>query len=112
MLLKDLINKFLFNYNFVKLRQYYGDPNQIGGGLSGDYMRKLLDDCVAEIKSALPNAKISWDISAWIGVSGMTTWWSFFKDAPYIDFVNTSGGQVSLIYVIFINFKFFFNYFI
>ncbi len=23
----------------------------------------------------------------------MTTWWSFFKNASYIDFVNTSGGQ-------------------
>ena len=56
-------------------------------------MRKLLDDCVAEIKLALPNAKISWDISAWIGISGMTTWWSYFKTATYIDFVHTSGGQ-------------------
>jgi hypothetical protein len=42
---------------------------------------------------ALPNALISWDLSAWIGVDGMTKWWSYFKTASYIDFVHTSGGQ-------------------
>jgi hypothetical protein len=56
-------------------------------------MRKLFDDFAAAIKAELPNAKISWDISAWIGEAGMTQWWSFFKDSKYIDFVNTSGGQ-------------------
>ena len=55
-------------------RQYYGDPKQKGGTLSGAYMRALFDDFVAAIKKELPNAIISWDISAWIGEQGMRTW--------------------------------------
>ena len=74
--------------------QFYGDKTQEGGTLDGPFMRKLFDDFAAAIKAELPNAKISWDISAWIGEAGMTTWWSFFKDSKYIDFIHTSGGQV------------------
>jgi hypothetical protein len=74
--------------------QYYGDTaTQEGGTLSGQYMRELYDDFAKEIKKQLPNAKISWDLSAWIGEYGMTQWWSYFKDSPYVDFVHTSGGQ-------------------
>jgi len=83
--------------NYFEIRQYYGDTHQKGGPLSGEFMRALLDDFSAEIKAALPNALISWDLSAWIGVDGMTKWWSYFKSAPYIDFVHTSGGQVILL---------------
>ena len=46
----------------------------IGGTLSGEYMRALFDDFVKAIKAELPNAIISWDISAWIGVDGFTQW--------------------------------------
>ena len=67
---------------------------QKGGTLSGDYMRKLLDDCVAEIKSALPNSLISWDISPWLTYSAMIKWWGYFKNTSYIDFLHTSAGQV------------------
>ncbi|CAF0944901.1 unnamed protein product [Brachionus calyciflorus] len=73
--------------------QYYGDSTQQGGPLSGEYMRALFDDFAKEIKSQLPNAKISWDLSAWIREDGMTKWWGYFKTSPYIDFVHTSGGQ-------------------
>lgn len=65
----------------------------MGGGLSGTYMRSLFDDISVAIKSNLPNALISWDISAWIGQSGMTTWWGYFKTSPHINFIHTSGGQ-------------------
>ena len=34
------------------------------------------------------------DKSAWIGEQKMQTWWGFFRDSKYIDFVHTSGGQV------------------
>lgn len=81
--------------------QYYGDSHQNGGPLSGTYMRQLFDDFAAEIRKYLPKAKISWDLSAWIGESGMTTWWGFFKSSPYIDFVHTSGGQVRSFFLIF-----------
>jgi hypothetical protein len=74
--------------------QYYGDSHQRGGPLSGEYMRALFNDMIKEIKTALPKARISWDISAWIGVAGMQKWWGFFKDHPDIEFVHTSGGQV------------------
>lgn len=49
------------------LRQYYGDNRQQNGPLSGEYMRELFDEFVSTIKAKLPNALISWDISAWIG---------------------------------------------
>jgi hypothetical protein len=88
-------------------------------------MRSLFDDFVKAIKSQLPNARISWDISAWIGTEGMRTWlvlrklikkldtigyyfflnllfrWGFFSNSTDIDFINTSGGQV------FIHFSFY-----
>ena len=38
-------------------------------------MRELFDDMVAAIKSHLPKAMISWDISAWIGESGFRAWY-------------------------------------
>ena len=69
-------------------------------------MRKLLDDCVAEIKAALPNSLISWDISFWLTYSAMKKWWGYFKNATYIDFLHTSGGIVLLK-----NFVLFFNKF-
>jgi hypothetical protein len=33
-------------------------------------MRALFDDIVRAIKQELPNARISWDISPWIGEVG------------------------------------------
>lgn len=75
--------------------QYYGDHTQEGGSLSGEYMRALFDDFAKEIRKQLPKAKISWDLSAWIGYQGMSKWWGYFKTSPYIDFVHTSGGQVN-----------------
>lgn len=56
-------------------------------------MRALYDDFAKAIRAQLPNAKLSWDISAWIGQSGMKNWWSFFSTSSYIDYVHTSGGQ-------------------
>ena len=74
--------------------QYYGDTHtQEGGTLSGEQMRALYDDIAAAIKKNLPNAALSWDISAWIGQEGMKTWWEFFKSSTDIDFINTSGGE-------------------
>jgi len=74
--------------------QFYGDRRQQGGNLSGQEMRTLFNDMVKMIKKNLPNAKISWDISAWIGEGGHNTWWGFFKDSKDIDFINTSGGRM------------------
>ena len=54
--------------------QYYGDTStQQGGALTGPQMRQLFDQIVSKIKKNLPNAAISWDISAWIGQEGMKT---------------------------------------
>ncbi len=76
------------------LWQFYGNRNQEGGTLSGDYMRSLFDDMVRAIKKNLPNAIISWDISAWIGEQGHRTWWGFFSNSKDIDFIHTSGGRM------------------
>ena len=55
--------------------QYYGDVHlQQGGALSGEYMRALFDDFALEIRKELPNAKISWDLSAWITEPGLNRW--------------------------------------
>jgi len=71
--------------------QYYSDSRQQGGTLSGPYMRTLFDDISKAIKSSLPNALISWDISPW--ANDMSAWWGYFQSSPYINFIHTSGGQ-------------------
>lgn len=63
----------------------------MGGPLSGTYMRSFFDEIAAAIKSEMPNSRISWDISAWIGEAGMKTWWGFFASSKDIDFIHTSG---------------------
>jgi hypothetical protein len=73
--------------------QYYGDHEQQGGTLNGQYMRQLFDEIASAVKSELPNSKLSWDISAWLGEPEMQTWWSFFASSPHITFIHTSGGQ-------------------
>lgn len=77
--------------------QYYSDNRQIGGRLSGQYMRELFDDFVLVLKSELPNCLISWDISPWLGIEGMRIWWRFFETSQ-IDFIHTSGGSVIFVY--------------
>jgi len=73
--------------------QYYGDQHQEGGPCTGQFMRQFYEDVAFAIKGELPNARISWDISAWIGEQGMRTWWGFFASSPYVDYLHTSGGQ-------------------
>ena len=65
--------------------------NQVGGPLSGQYIRSFFDDIVKSIKKNLPNALISWDVSPWISEQDMREWWGYFNGAQ-IDFINTSGG--------------------
>ena len=78
--------------------QYYSDKNQKGGPISGREMRQLFDSFCNAIKTKLPNAEFSWDISPWAGSQnqpqGFETWWSFFKDSDYISYIHTSGGSV------------------
>ena len=56
-------------------------------------MRALYDDFAKAIKRHLPNALLSWDISAWATEEQFNTWWGFFKTSPHVDFIHTSGGQ-------------------
>jgi hypothetical protein len=56
-------------------------------------MRSFFNDIVGAIKSELPYARISWDISAWLSEDAMRTWWGFFATSTDIDYINTSGGQ-------------------
>ena len=73
-------------------------------------MRKLYDDIAAAILKSLPGAMFSFDISAWAGVDRYTKWYSSFKDAKYISFINTSGGQVNANFKL-LNFMFDSHYF-
>jgi hypothetical protein len=54
-------------------------------------MRSFFDDIVTAIKSECPNARISWDISAWLTESAQQTWWGFFATSTNIDYIHTSG---------------------
>jgi hypothetical protein len=92
-----------FEITFLKNRidfwQYHGGQHGSNNpGCTGEFMRDLFKDLANAIKSELPNAVISWDVSAWIGEQGMRTWWGYFKDLGLVDIVHTSGGQVFLIY--------------
>ena len=85
---KDAVAVFLIEPDFYQY--YHTDHKQEGGTLSGKEMRALYDEFGKAIKSHLPNALISWDISPW---ADLNTWWSFFKDSQYVDLIHTSGGQ-------------------
>jgi hypothetical protein len=77
--------------------QYYNDSRQEGGNLSGDYLRVFFDDMVDAIKTIMPNAIISWDISPWPTEQDFTKWWGYFANATYIDCIHTNGGKVLVI---------------
>jgi hypothetical protein len=47
-------------------------------------MRGLMDDFVKAIKAELPNAIISWDISAWIGTVGFTQWFKILHFSKFL----------------------------
>lgn len=73
--------------------QYHSDDRQVEGKLSGDYMAQLFSDIIGKIKAHLPNAKISFDISAWAN-DYFSTWWGYFRNSHnQIDFIHTSGGE-------------------
>ena len=65
---------------------------QQGGTLTGPQMRSLFDQIVATIKTYLPNAAISFDISSWLQEYQMKQWWAYFADSPDIDFLHQVGG--------------------
>ena len=55
-------------------------------------MRSFFDDIVTAIKTECPNARISWDISAWLTEPAQATWWGFFASSTDIDYIHTSGS--------------------
>lgn len=59
-------------------------------------MKSLVTDIVAKIKTNLPNAKISFDISPWLGgtdwQAAHTEWWNNVSGAGFA-YRNTSGGR-------------------
>ncbi len=73
--------------------QYYGSAEQKGGAVTGEEMRSLFDEIAKIVREHLPNAAISWDVSAWLSEEEMTKWWSYFSNSTQIDFVHTSSGE-------------------
>lgn len=59
-------------------------------------MKSLVNDIVAKIKTNMPNAKISFDISPWLGgtdwQAAHTEWWNNVASAGFA-YRNTSGGR-------------------
>lgn len=84
-------------------RQYYGDnTTQYNGVLTLDYMKALFKDFISAIKAQLPNALISWDISAWIDQDGFKKWlvsnMRIFENQEkscLIIFIYFQGGRTS-----------------
>ena len=72
----------------------YTDPNQ-NDPMTKDEAAKILGQYVDAIRSALPNAYFSIDVSPWVDDNGTTNgkdWYSHF-DLSKFTFVNTSGGS-------------------
>jgi hypothetical protein len=85
---KNSTNLWIMEPDFYQYSNNSYLYTQKNGPLSGPYMRQLLDDYVAAIKTHLPNALISWDISPWLGETLMKYWWSNFATANYINFIK------------------------
>lgn len=71
----------LFNNTFHKIRQYASPDNyknngyyQSGGPLPFAYARDFYNDIVTAVKTYLPNALISFDISAWMLPADYKAW--------------------------------------
>ncbi len=68
----------------------YCEGNQEGGVLSQQDAGALMHEIIAKIKSTLPNAVISMDISPW--VPNQSSWFDKFQMDDFA-YMNTSGGQ-------------------
>jgi hypothetical protein len=68
----------------------YCEANQEGGALSQQAAGQLMHELVVKIKTSLPNAVISMDISPWN--PNQSSWFSNFQMDDFM-YINTSGGQ-------------------
>jgi hypothetical protein len=68
----------------------YADHAQQGGALSWDELGELMHELATIVKSRLPNAVISMDISPWI--NDQSGWFSSLTMSDFA-YMNTSGGQ-------------------
>ncbi len=57
-----------------KFSQYYENPKQEGGSLTGEYLRELFDDFCKKIRDELSNAIIAFDVSLPMSVDDFTKW--------------------------------------
>lgn len=85
---------FLLEVDFWQYTRNSTVPKYImeGAPLTPSYTRTLFDDIAKTIRSNLPNAVISWDISPWLTESEITTYWNYFKTSPYIDYIHLANG--------------------
>jgi hypothetical protein len=68
----------------------YCEANQEGGALSQQAAGQLLHELVVKIKTSLPNAVLSMDISTWN--PNQNAWFGNFQMDDFT-YMNTSGGQ-------------------
>ena len=72
----------------------YHEGKQQGGGLTVEYMIKLLQDMVERVRRHLPNAEISLDVSPW--VNDQRGWLlPFVRAVPEISFLHVAGGRTT-----------------
>lgn len=80
-------------HQYAEATSYWGTQSN---PLSYAEAATLMTDIVAKIKNNLPNAKISFDISPWIGgsdwVKSQTEWWKAMPNSNF-SYRNTSGGR-------------------
>ncbi|MBK9577151.1 MAG: hypothetical protein IPO40_08760 [Fibrobacteres bacterium] len=80
-------------FQYTEASSYWGTMQN---PLSQADAASLMAELVAKVKTALPNAKISMDISPWVGGEGwqtaQTSWWNQLPTSSF-SFRNTSGGR-------------------
>ncbi len=69
-----------------KFSQYYNNPKQEGGPLSGEYLRALYDDFAKSIRAHLPRAILTFDVSLPMSVDDFKTWYEFLYSIPETNF--------------------------
>jgi len=80
-------------YQYSEPTSYWGTQ---ANAFSTAEAAELMTDIVARIKAKLPNAKLSFDISPWMGGTGwqaaQEAWWKAMPNGSF-SYRNTSGGR-------------------
>jgi hypothetical protein len=85
---RDAWATFLIEPSFYQYLSKKSGHTVQDGLLSHEYLKSLFNNITESIKSALPNALISWEIKPG---EELNTWWDFFNYTKFIDFIDTNN---------------------